>query len=583
VVRVDDPLGSVSFTQQFINLGNIDALSSGLPDAPQQGSSRLIEVNDRRALDAVWRNDSLWLTTTINPITGPDAGETTAHWIKLDTSVPGSITLEDQGNIGGQDIDPGNEVYTFFPSLAVNDAGDAYFGFSASSANIFPGAYCAGRRAADPSGTVQASEIVHAGTDFYQRTFGTPLDDNRWGDYSGTALDPTDDNLFWIFNEYAMTRSGTPPDNGRWATAWVSVSFVQTIFTNGADIALNFNQTSPSPPQSNWPLGQFSLSGSSGGAVLNALTVTLSGSYSNLGVPLPFRLFADNTNNFSAASAIGSDTAASGGSVTFSGLADALPSGSRYYWVTVDLAAGASGNINGSITDPTDFTLAGGSLSPSSVYGALNSGFDVSLPIQLSAFSAEAEDGQIILHWITQSEIANLGFIIRRATEFEGPYTELASYTDNENLQGQGNTADATVYEFIDDRVENGRNYFYTLTDVDFSGKETTHGPVEATASGAELTTHQYHLNQNYPNPFNPKTFIIYELPMSHHVDLSVYNLFGQKVVTLVHRRQNAGTHHVEWDASSFASGIYYYRIQVGGPPGPTGKFQDVKKMVLIR
>ena len=576
VVRVDDPLGSVSFTQQFINLGNIDALSSGLPDAPQQGSSRLIEVNDRRALDAVWRNDRLWLTTTINPNSGPDAGETTAHWIKLNTSVPGSITLEDQGNIGGQDIDPSDEVYTFFPSLAVNGAGDAYFGFSVSSSNIFPGAYCAGRRAADSPGTVRASEIVHAGTDFYQRTFGTPLDANRWGDYSGAALDPTDDNLFWIFNEYAMTRSGTPPDNGRWATAWASVSFVQTIFTNGADIALNFNQTSPSPPQSDWPLGQFSLSGSSSGAVLNALTVTLSGSYSNLDVPLPFRLFADNTNNFSAASAIGSDAAASGGSVTFSGLADALPSGSRYYWVTVDLAAGASGNITGSITDPSDFNLAGGSLSPSSVYGALNSGFDVSLPVQLSAFSAEAEDGQIILHWMTQSETGNLGFIIRRSTDFEGPYTDLASYAENEKLKGQGNIADATAYEFSDDLVENGRSYFYTLTDVDFGGKQTTHGPVEATASSAGLTTHQYHLSQNYPNPFNPSTTIKFTLPHQEFTTLKIYNILGAEVATLVSDKLQAGRHNYKFDGSKLASGIYYYQVIAG-------EFRDVRKMILLR
>jgi hypothetical protein len=580
VVRVDDPLGSISFTQQLINLGNIDALSGDLPDAPQQGSNRLIEVNDRRALDAVWRNDFLWLTTTINPVTGPDAGETTAHWIKLNTSVLDSITLEDQGDIGGQDIDPGGEVFTFFPSLAVNNAGDAYFGFSASSANIFAGAYCAGREASDPPGTIQATETVRAGVDYYLRTFGNyPIDDNRWGDYSGASLDPADDNLFWIFNEYAMQRgtpTGPPTEDGRWGTAWAGVSFVQTIFTNGADPVLSFNQSGPAPPQSDWPLGQYSLNSSNSGAVLNALSVTLGGSYNNLDGPQPFRLFAANTNNFGLASAIGSDEAASGGSVTFSGLADALPLGNRYFWVTVDLAAGANGYINGSVPDPSDLDLSGGSLSPSSVFGQLNSGSDISLPVQLSDFEAESKDSQIILHWVTQSEIANLGFIIRRSTKFEGVYIQIASYTDNEKLEGQGNRADSTVYYYIDNLVKNGHTYFYTLTDVDFAGNGTTHGPVKSTASGNELTTYQYHLSQNYPNPFNPSTTIKFSLPKAEYVELKLYNILGKEVSTLILNKLQEGNHTYTLDGKNLASGVYYYQLVAG-------EYREVKEMILLK
>jgi hypothetical protein len=73
-----------------------------------------------------------------------------------------------------------------------------------------------------------------------------------------------------------------------------------------------------------------------------------------------------------------------------------------------------------------------------------------------------------------------------------------------------------------------------------------------------------YKLNQNYPNPFNPTTKINYELPTTNYVDLSIYNMLGQKVVTLVSEKQNAGNHQVEWDASGFASGVYYYRIEAG-------------------
>jgi hypothetical protein len=83
-------------------------------------------------------------------------------------------------------------------------------------------------------------------------------------------------------------------------------------------------------------------------------------------------------------------------------------------------------------------------------------------------------------------------------------------------------------------------------------------------------------LSQNYPNPFNPVTIISYQLPMTNDVEISIYNLLGQRVATLVNNRQKAGYHQVEWDASGFASGVYYYRIQAGD-------FNDMKKMMILK
>jgi predicted phosphodiesterase len=93
----------------------------------------------------------------------------------------------------------------------------------------------------------------------------------------------------------------------------------------------------------------------------------------------------------------------------------------------------------------------------------------------------------------------------------------------------------------------------------------------------------KFQLFPNYPNPFNPKTIINYELLIINDVELSVYNLLGQKIITLVSERQEAGYHRVTWDASGFASGIYYYRIKVGDPARRTGEFREVKKMVLLK
>ncbi|MGB5896470.1 MAG: hypothetical protein WBG58_20020, partial [Ignavibacteriaceae bacterium] len=185
VIRVDDPLGTPTFSAaEFVPLGNIEGPSfPALPDAPQSGSATEIEVNDRRALHAVWRNNSLWLTTTINPNSGPDIGQTTAHWVQLNTIIPGSTTFTDQGDAGGEDIATG--TFTFFPSIAVNSNEDVIVGFSASASTIFPGAYYAGRFVGDPAGTVNSSVVVRTGLDFYVRTFGTPK--NRWGDYTGAS------------------------------------------------------------------------------------------------------------------------------------------------------------------------------------------------------------------------------------------------------------------------------------------------------------------------------------------------------------------------------------------------------------
>jgi hypothetical protein len=246
VIRVDDPFTSppTFSAAEFVPLGDIENVGGPfgfppLPDAPQSGSGTEIEVNDSRTLNAVWRNNSLWLTTTINPNSGPDAGQTTAHWVQLNTSTLGFTTLTDQGNIGGEDI--ASNTFTFFPSVAVNSNEDVIIGFSASASTIFPGAYCAGRFFGDVPGTVNQSIVVRAGVDFYERTFGGAR--NRWGDYSGSSVSPVDDQTFWIFNEYAMTRgSGTPPDDGRWATTYAKIppnelpveltSFTATISSN---------------------------------------------------------------------------------------------------------------------------------------------------------------------------------------------------------------------------------------------------------------------------------------------------------------------------------------------------------------
>ncbi len=83
-------------------------------------------------------------------------------------------------------------------------------------------------------------------------------------------------------------------------------------------------------------------------------------------------------------------------------------------------------------------------------------------------------------------------------------------------------------------------------------------------------------LEQNYPNPFNPKTEIVYEVDSRQSIELSVYDVLGRKVVTLVEGMQDAGEHTVSFDGSSLASGVYLYRLTAGG-------LVQTRRMVLTK
>jgi hypothetical protein len=85
-----------------------------------------------------------------------------------------------------------------------------------------------------------------------------------------------------------------------------------------------------------------------------------------------------------------------------------------------------------------------------------------------------------------------------------------------------------------------------------------------------------YALHQNYPNPFNPTTMISYQLPVIGPVQLTVHDILGREIATLVNRQMPAGEHQVSWDASDMPSGIYYYKIQAG-------EYTKVRKMILMK
>ncbi len=90
-----------------------------------------------------------------------------------------------------------------------------------------------------------------------------------------------------------------------------------------------------------------------------------------------------------------------------------------------------------------------------------------------------------------------------------------------------------------------------------------------------------FKLEQNYPNPFNPSTEILFSIKNTSNVKISVYNVIGQLVNTLVDEQMNAGNYSVKWDATNYANGIYYIKMNTVNQNGEI--FNSVKKSVLIK
>jgi len=85
-----------------------------------------------------------------------------------------------------------------------------------------------------------------------------------------------------------------------------------------------------------------------------------------------------------------------------------------------------------------------------------------------------------------------------------------------------------------------------------------------------------YALSQNYPNPFNPATKINFTIGKASNVKLTIYNILGQKVATLLNNDLKAGSHSVDFNASKLSSGVYFYGIEAG-------EVKIHKKMMLLK
>ena len=186
---------------------NLPYSDAGVAGAPQSGSTNKIATNDSRIQNVVYRNGSIYVAHAVYlPTTTPT--RTSVQWWQVD---PATRVVQQAGR-----VDDATGVFHYgFPSIMPNSAGDVAIGFSRFSSTTFASAGYALRYAADAVNTLNTPYIYKAGTTSYYKTFGGT--DNRWGDYTATALDP-DGSTFWLVQEYASATTNN------WGTWWAKVT-----------------------------------------------------------------------------------------------------------------------------------------------------------------------------------------------------------------------------------------------------------------------------------------------------------------------------------------------------------------------
>ena len=186
------------------------------------------------------------------------------------------------------------------------------------------------------------------------------------------------------------------------------------------------------------------------------------------------------------------------------------------------------------------------------------------IPVEFTSFTANVVSGNVTLNWSTATETNNSGFSIERKGS-NGTWLTLGF------VNGHGNSTVINRYSFTDNSVPVG-NFTYRLKQTDYNGSFTYSSEVSVEV----LAVNTFTLFQNYPNPFNPSTNIKYRIPSDEYVTLKIFDVLGREAATLVNERQAGGEYTVNFNASQFSSGIYYYALTAGS-------YTETRKMILVK
>jgi hypothetical protein len=525
--RITDPLTSPDISAVHIPV----TAWRDAPDAGQLGGGIPLKIfGILLTNEPVYRDSSIWLVHTV--ASGSDNQYSSLRYIRFDVTTNTAI----------EDVAFGAEgFWYFFPAITVNPDGNVAITFSRSGLTEYAGGYFTWRLDSDSPG-LRSSVAIQEGKAHYERL---KWGHNRWGDYSGIALDPSDQNLFWMYTEYAESPEDT------WGT-WVHATPIHSL----PDIINTTVSHRYAVPGIDSVIVTASVS--------NPADLNLSASFETFDeiVIDSIPLFDDGEHH----DGLPDDSLFSN--------AWMLPPEERHYSVNFMATLSNSDTASITLSNVACFTTIGPitidiyEITSTDTIPSHGNRLSYKFTLRNKGLTTTAENITTKLIGIDTCASASAGFKdpaygdLAPGEESTGDYHHIITFSKS--------CEDSILIPFKLEIYSNDYAFWSDTISI------FVHQDPLGLAKNDENIPSEFALKQNYPNPFNPSTVINYELPTTNFVELSIYNLLGQKVATLVSQEQRTGYHKVKWDASGFASGVYYYQLKAG-------EFQDVKKMILIR
>ncbi len=202
------------------------------------------------------------------------------------------------------------------------------------------------------------------------------------------------------------------------------------------------------------------------------------------------------------------------------------------------------------------------------------------LPVELTSFTADVSDSDVILKWSTATEVNNYGFEIERISIASSinfiTLCEPDKWAKIGFVKGFGNSNSNKHYEYLDKNIPAGR-YQYRLIQIDNDGKHNYSDVITIEVISIPVKTY---LKQNYPNPFNPVTTLQFGLAEDADVHIDLYNSIGQKAKNIFKGFKSAGNYSIVVDGSDLSDGTYIALFIV---IGKENKYSKSVKMILLK
>ncbi len=561
--------------------------------------------------------------------------------------------------------------FYFYPTIAVDQDQNIAITYSRSADDEYAGAFYTSKQASAPPG-LEPSQPIQVGLGNYVVDFGSGR--NRWGDYLGICVDPSNFYNVFMLGEYAASTN-------QWGTYIAEVRMVpfsgqySKVFPKDShfeDTEVNFSSTPIPIVITNYGTDDVTINGidQSVGPFIrtsnNTFPIVLS-SYDSITVEVTFS--PEAAGDFDETLLINSDDPNLTGLHLQGHSYDMLQAYTGFFYASSgsqnngDILTVDKSNGNGTLLGTSGYSeISKLSVNPNSnilfglystaayssiarvnagagdayelynldlgnLYGfAFNAAGNLyvanqeglvytinlsngtytfvdtimvndSTSLAINAFAFDPQDGDL---WVAKRVIVGLGkdevykvdtstwtATLVGNTGFNVLTNDLA-FDEVGNLYGvYGTTTQNGKFFQIDKSTGAG-----TVVGTDIGFKHITglgyslNGPIINVNDEIKSIPSNYSLYQNYPNPFNPSTKIEFALPVQANVQLTIYNLLGQRVISLYDGQLQAGSHSFTWNADDvngkkLSSGIYFYELKAKGSNGTD--FQNTKKMLLLK